>query len=296
MSETDLAQMREEQRDRLLMRAFAPPRRFTAEERNAAGQALKAKGEASQILAQELAELRRVATMPAPGERELGPVPDDAALQQAVRAYHAALAEYRQRNKVIDRALTQQLSLDSQAMCLTLGLLDNGLGGPAMGGRGGTSTRPPAGGSGGRGGSGAMSAEQTERLLSQASLTGQEKSAAAAALGTKDKARQILAQELAKLRRLANSPNPGEQEPELVPKDAALGQALKACRAALDDYRQKVDAADAALVKQLSVQSQARCLALGILENGVGSIATGGGRGGTGTGAPGAQGVGGRGQ
>jgi len=128
MSEADEAKMREEQRDRLLLRAFAPPRRFTPDERNAAQQALIAKDEANRILLQELAKLRRVARSQNPGEQELELVSKDVILQQAVRSFCASLAQYRETVEATDDALAKQLSVHSQAVCLSLGVLDNGLG------------------------------------------------------------------------------------------------------------------------------------------------------------------------
>jgi len=115
-----------------------------------------------------------------------------------------------------------------------------------------------------------MREQMIERMLQQANLTGDEAEAAKKALKAKDEARQILTQELAKLRTTANQPSPSNED---------LEKALAAYRAALLQYRQKVEAADAALAKQLSLLSQARCLSLGILDNGLGGMGVRGGMG-----------------
>jgi uncharacterized membrane protein len=106
-----------------------------------------------------------------------------------------------------------------------------------------------------------------ERMLQQANLTGDEANAARKALMAKEEARQALTQELAKLRAMATQPNPSSQE---------LEKALAVYRAALVQFRKKVEAEDAALAKQLSLASQVRCLALGILDNGLGAMGMGG--------------------
>jgi len=114
--------------------------------------------------------------------------------------------------------------------------------------------------------------------LEEAGLAEKEKAAARKALKAKEQARQALADELVKLQRAANRSNPTEKH---------LQQALSAYRAALAQYRKKIAAEDTALVRQLSLRSQVRCMSLGVLDNG---LAFGGGRMGMGGGLRGGRG------
>ncbi|HUT74736.1 MAG TPA: hypothetical protein VM221_07870 [Armatimonadota bacterium] len=142
---------------------------------------------------------------------------------------------------------------------------------------------PGGGAGGGPGGWGQMSEaerakmreQMTARMLDQAGLTDAEKTAAKKALTAKARAREALTQELTKLRRTAN---------QAKPTDKDLRAALAAYGAALTQYRKQVAATDAALVKQLSTRSRARCMSLGILDNGLGMMGRMGGGGQSGPG------------
>jgi hypothetical protein len=103
--------------------------------------------------------------------------------------------------------------------------------------------------------------QSMERALDRAGLTDKEKAAAKKAMTAKEQARSQLRVELGKLRQVAASPKPTEKQ---------LQDALSAYRRTLEQYRKKAAAEDAALVKQLSLKSQVRCMALGILDNGLG--------------------------
>jgi len=164
--------------------------------------------------------------------------------------------------------------------------------GPSQGGFAGPTriAQLPPGGPGGQGGPGAMSPAQMEkmrqqmleRMLDQSGLSDNEKAAAKQALEVKQQARTALEDQLTKLRRVANKSNPTDQE---------MNGALATYRAAMDEYRAKVEAADAVLIKALSLKGQLRCMSLGILDNGLGSM--GPGAGGPGGGTPGQGGPGG---
>ncbi len=122
-----------------------------------------------------------------------------------------------------------------------------------------------------------MREQMIEGMLEQAGLTDEEKAAAKAALTAKQEARRALAEELAKLRAVAAD--------DADATDEELQDALTAYRAAMTRYHDTVEAQDAALVKQLSLRSEVRCMLLGILQNGVGMRGgmrgpDGGGRGG----------------
>jgi len=106
-----------------------------------------------------------------------------------------------------------------------------------------------------------MRAQMLERVLELAGLSAKEKAAAKKALTAKEQARRGLASELVNLERAATSARPSDRQ---------LQDALSSCRRAVAQYHKKVAAEDAALVKQLSLKSQARCMALGILDNGLG--------------------------
>jgi hypothetical protein len=105
------------------------------------------------------------------------------------------------------------------------------------------------------------------RMLDQAGLTDKGKTAARNAMEAKHGARQALSEKLTDLRRIANKSHPTDKE---------LRDALTAYRAAVVLYRKKVEAADRSLERQLSVRAQARCLCLGILDNGLGGFGRGG--------------------
>ncbi len=111
-----------------------------------------------------------------------------------------------------------------------------------------------------------MREQMIERMLQQTGLTETEKAAARKTTQAKDQARQALTAEFAKLRRTANQANATNEE---------LQNAPTAYWAALGRYYQKVQAADQALMNQLSIRSQVQCLSLGILENGLGRMGMG---------------------
>jgi hypothetical protein len=112
-----------------------------------------------------------------------------------------------------------------------------------------------------------MRGQMVKRMLDEAGLTANEKSAATTAIKAKDKARQALADQLTSLRRAANRSHPTDKE---------LTEALAAYRSAMARYRREVASQDAALVKQLSLRGQARLLSLGVLDNGLGGFGPGG--------------------
>jgi transcription initiation factor TFIIIB Brf1 subunit/transcription initiation factor TFIIB len=98
-------------------------------------------------------------------------------------------------------------------------------------------------------------------LLTQAGLSSSESSAAEAAIRAKLEARRQLALALVELRRVADDKS--------VPS-SQLKQAMAAYRKALRKYRERVATEDRSLEGKLSLASQVRCLALGILDNGLG--------------------------
>lgn len=131
----------------------------------------------------------------------------------------------------------------------------------------------------------AMRARMVARLLEQAQLGDARKEPVKQALAAKEEARRVLTEQLNNLRQTAQKSRVTEQE---------LGQALEAYRAALAQYRETMEAADAALLKQLPLSAQVRCTSLGILENGLGPMGMrgrfAGGPPQGGQGGPGAQG------
>lgn len=141
----------------------------------------------------------------------------------------------------------------------------------------------PPGGPGGQGGPGAMSQEDmqkmrqqmTDRMLAQSGMTDQEQAAAKQTIKTKEQAKTTLDTELAKLRRVATNSAATQSE---------MTSALTAFRTALGEYRTKVETADAALLKQLSLPAQVWCTAVGVLDNG--GTMLGGDRGQGGQGGP----------
>lgn len=131
MSEADREKMRQQMIERMLDQAD-----LTAKEKAAARKTLRAKDQARKVLQAELTDLRRVANKEKPSAKEL---------QGALAAYRKAVAQYRSKIQAEDVALTKQLSVRSQLRCMSLGILDNGLGlmGMARG-------RAGSGGSGGQ--------------------------------------------------------------------------------------------------------------------------------------------------
>lgn len=124
-----------------------------------------------------------------------------------------------------------------------------------------------------------MREEMLQRALDQSGLTDEEKALAKAAADAKDQARQTLRDALTEFRRAVNAENPSE---------ADLKAAMETYQKALAKYRQDVAAQDEALKAKLSPAAQARCLSLGILDNGLGMAGMfGGGREGGGEGRPG---------
>ena len=120
---------------------------LTAKERTAAKEAMEKKRAAHQELRHELGKLQ---------EAVADPKATDQSLQRAISSYRTAMERAEQKMAVVDRELAGKLSVKSQAKCLALGLLDNGLGrGGGMGMRGGGGDRGGGGrGGGGRGGGG----------------------------------------------------------------------------------------------------------------------------------------------
>jgi hypothetical protein len=127
MSEADRAKMRDQMMERMLDDAG-----LSAKEKTAARSAIKANDKARQTLVDQLTRLRRTANKSQPTDEEL---------KEALAAYRSALARYRKEVATQDATLVKQLSLKGQARFLSLGVLDNGLGGFGPGGPGGF--RPP---------------------------------------------------------------------------------------------------------------------------------------------------------
>ncbi len=102
-----------------------------------------------------------------------------------------------------------------------------------------------------------------QRMLDQAELSQEERQAVQQVLQVKDEARRKLREELDNLRRTANKAEVSDDE---------LKAALEKYRAALADFRAEMEAQDKALCEKLSLRSEVRCMALGILENGLGPM------------------------
>jgi hypothetical protein len=133
MNEADRAKMQEQMMTRMLDQAG-----LTDEEKAAAKKAMATKEKARQTLAKELEKLRAVAQKDNPSEAEL---------TDALALYPPALADYRKAVAAADQTLVKQLSVKAQVRCLSLGILDNGLGGFGQpGGFGPPPGPPPAGG------------------------------------------------------------------------------------------------------------------------------------------------------
>jgi hypothetical protein len=148
-------------------------------------------------------------------------------------------------------------------------LYGQGAGGGATGGRRGEGT-----------GAGAFDRERVQLTLELLQLSKPEIAAALKSAEAKWKARQALEEERGRLRTAGDDPQATDQQ---------LGQALANYTKAMGSYRAAVQSEDTALAKKLSVRSRARCLAAGVLDNGLGSggRSRGGGRGGEGTGSGG---------
>lgn len=143
-------------------------------------------------------------------------------------------------------------------------------GGPGMGGG-------PGGGNQGQmsdADRAAMRERMVETRLNEAGLTRAEKAAAKVAVKAKEAARDQLSSQLTRLQLAANNPRA---------TNGQMRQALAAYRAALAQYHKTVAAEDATLIRKLSLKSQVKLMAAGILENGL-SSGFGGRRGGGGGG------------
>ncbi len=135
MTEEERAQMRAQMIERMLEQTD-----LSDQEKAAAKSALTIKYQARQTLQAEMVKLRTVAD---------DPDATDEQLQAALTAYRAALTEYQTTLAAEDTTLVGQLSLWSQVQCMYLGILENGLGMRAMGGRGGDMGGPGGGPPGG---------------------------------------------------------------------------------------------------------------------------------------------------
>ena len=124
--------------------------------------------------------------------------------------------------------------------------------------------------------------ERIKLQLEPMGLNAEERKAAEKGLEAKLKARQVLQEDLMKLRRVAEDTEAtGEQ----------LTAVVTAYNKALAKYRAVVETEDTALAKQLTPRSHARLLAAGLLDNGLGGgMRFRGGRGGGGMGGPGGRG------
>ena len=102
--------------------------------------------------------------------------------------------------------------------------------------------------------------ELLQRSLDTMELTDAEKAAATTALQAKNEARTVLARELSRLRMVTVKGNVTEAE---------LRTAITNYYTALATYRSVVAAQDKALSAKLSVSARARCLTMGVLDNGL---------------------------
>jgi len=118
---------------------------------------------------------------------------------------------------------------------------------------------------GGRGGPGAAGEDRTAAMMARLGLNEKEQAAVAATMLAKSAARQALQEELGKLREAAYDEKA---------KDEQLTQAVDRYTKAVAKYREKVQSEDRSLTGKLSAKGRARCLAEGVLDNGLG----GGGR------------------
>ena len=123
--------------------------------------------------------------------------------------------------------------------------------------------------------------EETPTLaeaLEKGGLSEKERAAVKEAMDRKQSANRELRGQLEALRRVVNDPRAKEEE---------LGRAMETYRAAMRRAETEMTAADRALAAKLSVRSEGKCLALGVLDNGLGRGAAMGGRGGGGGGGRG---------
>lgn len=102
--------------------------------------------------------------------------------------------------------------------------------------------------------------ELLQRSLDTMELTDAEKAATTTALQAKNEARTVLARELSHLRTVTVKGKVSEAE---------LRIAITNYYNALADYRALVAAQDKALSAKLSVAARARCLTMGVLDNGL---------------------------
>ena len=114
MTEAQRAEMREQMMERMLEQTG-----LTETEKAAAKKAIRAKDQARQALTEQLTKLRATANAPTSTNQEL---------QNAQTTYWAAMTGYYQKVQAEDQSLMKQLSLLSQVQCLSLGILENGLG------------------------------------------------------------------------------------------------------------------------------------------------------------------------
>ena len=141
---------------------------------------------------------------------------------------------------------------------------------------------PPAAGHA-QAGPRAMDAARATAMVARLNLTEAEQAAAVKAVLAKAKARQALQDELAKLRTVANDDQATDEQ---------ITKQLDAVTAARRAYRTVARDEDQTLTAALSVRGRARCLAAGILDNGLTMMGGGRGPGGPGGGAGGPGGPG----
>jgi len=111
-------------------------------------------------------------------------------------------------------------------------------------------------------GAGAFDRERVQFNLELLGLSKPETAAALKSAEVKWKARQALEEERGRLRASGDDPQATDQQ---------LSQAIASYTKAMGSYRGAVQSQDTALAKKLSVRSRARCLAAGVLDNGLGS-------------------------
>jgi hypothetical protein len=144
---------------------------------------------------------------------------------------------------------------------------------------------PPRAGRGGDKSRTEDRANAFDEALDKLGLTSREKAAVQQAMVKKRDAHQELRHELEKLEALVRDTKATDQQ---------LQRAMGAYRAAMERATRKLEAADRALAAKLSVKSQAKCLAFGLLDNGLGHGGGMGMRGGGGGREGGGRGEGGR--
>ena len=125
---------------------------------------------------------------------------------------------------------------------------------------------------------GAMDPARIRTMLERAGLNEKEQAAAQKSMEAKSKARQALQDEMDKLRLVTENSSATEEQ---------SSQAAASYEKAMAKYREVVQTEDRTLSRELSGKGRARCLAAGIIDNGLGYS----GR--TRTGAGGAGGAGG---